>query len=982
MADLKAGSTVGGNLIWNKGSLPFNPVTPNSVYYKTYKVFTENDPPKAAEVDAVSASQGGTFEKQVLSKVAFIVSKSGSPVNGGIYAGDNGASFTDNNIELRSSYGIAIMNQTSGGTTNVGYFDTRLGHLVMQGEGRFNKGVYDTNNRVYSSINRPSPADLGAVSKTGDTLQGLFYLSGSGSSFTFGNAVPLYGTGSDSKRASLIQINGTQIEVGDTANRLLLKSLANPQVQVGNSTYTMYHTGNKPSSADVGLGNVLDARQLKWAGDVNRSGDFEFRNLKLSVDPTNDEHAVRLGYLNDKALVRRGRITNDDWNTITSPGMYDVNAGASGKGPNFPPTSVYGQLNVFVNTSTGKISQVYYVNRAPSELDSKMAWRTGEMKPGGIDWFGWSTVANDTQNNNTFVSRIGDTMTGPLNLTGSATYRHSGKDVLYMTGVDTYVGNFDGAIQLRGKAANGLRYNIGGAAWQVYHEGNKPNNTDIGLDKVTNDPQAPFYTLPSSNSGTRRYFKVATFAGSGFGNHGIVLYITGGVSEGLKTPVSDIVTMSARDYSASTPWTQAEADSRLTVTRTSNSRTTSAMYQYFVSAPNPGTNVLELWIDTNTYTYNSKMQIMFQGGNATVIKENFETVTSLPTNSFKVNVADVFSTQTPPTKAEVGLGNVGNYLAVNKDGDSMGPLTSLTTTTNWLRTTGSANLIPDGAGTTISYNRESNLGRTDFINHNGTTGRGGFVWWTGSGSSFEKAMFLDGSDSRLYPDAITISPKSSDPSFNSLVLKGVQHSPLMIERTGNNGNVSMGFRSGNMPWTYFGRRQDGQMGYGTTPSIDGSDGKLLVDESNFSAQIVKPNPTNASWPSAPQAVTGFKWAPNMAKYDWPVGVQIYQTGGADNGFSGSKGYPGYKANGVPNDENPVDNVLGTLVSFVHSSYRNLQLYSTSGKNDLWFRSMRDGSTAEQATDYAFTRVFTTAQPPSPTDVNAVPMRSTLDFGTF
>lgn len=49
MADLKAGTTVGGNTIWSQANLPLLPAG-NSLTYKGYKIYSENDPPTKAEV--------------------------------------------------------------------------------------------------------------------------------------------------------------------------------------------------------------------------------------------------------------------------------------------------------------------------------------------------------------------------------------------------------------------------------------------------------------------------------------------------------------------------------------------------------------------------------------------------------------------------------------------------------------------------------------------------------------------------------------------------------------------------------------------------------------------------------------------------------------------------------------------------------------------------------------------------------------------
>lgn len=64
MAYLKSGSTVNGHLILTQGSLPITPVG-DSVHYKEFKIFTEHDTPTAEQVDAVSKSKGGSYDKAI-----------------------------------------------------------------------------------------------------------------------------------------------------------------------------------------------------------------------------------------------------------------------------------------------------------------------------------------------------------------------------------------------------------------------------------------------------------------------------------------------------------------------------------------------------------------------------------------------------------------------------------------------------------------------------------------------------------------------------------------------------------------------------------------------------------------------------------------------------------------------------------------------------------------------------------------------------
>lgn len=64
MADLKAGTTIGGTLVWTQGNFPLFP-TGNTLLYKTFKIYSENDKPQADDNDFVSKAKGGTYLNNV-----------------------------------------------------------------------------------------------------------------------------------------------------------------------------------------------------------------------------------------------------------------------------------------------------------------------------------------------------------------------------------------------------------------------------------------------------------------------------------------------------------------------------------------------------------------------------------------------------------------------------------------------------------------------------------------------------------------------------------------------------------------------------------------------------------------------------------------------------------------------------------------------------------------------------------------------------
>lgn len=62
MADLKAGTTVGGNTIWSQANLPLLP-SGNTLTYKGFKVYTENDKPTKAEIGLGNVTNDAQVKK-------------------------------------------------------------------------------------------------------------------------------------------------------------------------------------------------------------------------------------------------------------------------------------------------------------------------------------------------------------------------------------------------------------------------------------------------------------------------------------------------------------------------------------------------------------------------------------------------------------------------------------------------------------------------------------------------------------------------------------------------------------------------------------------------------------------------------------------------------------------------------------------------------------------------------------------------------
>ncbi|WP_447880030.1 phage tail fiber protein [Serratia fonticola] len=125
---------------------------------------TENKP-TARDVDAVSASQGGEFKKEIQASGGVMVANAWQGKPGGIFPGNgDGRTFELCNVDIKSWYGVGFYNTCTGagiqGRTII--MNVREGYLEAKGNIR-GLGLYDTSGRVYSPGNKPTAADVGAL---------------------------------------------------------------------------------------------------------------------------------------------------------------------------------------------------------------------------------------------------------------------------------------------------------------------------------------------------------------------------------------------------------------------------------------------------------------------------------------------------------------------------------------------------------------------------------------------------------------------------------------------------------------------------------------------------------------------------------------------------------------------------------------------------------------------------------------------------
>ncbi len=179
MADLKVGTTVGGQLVWTQGNFPLFP-TGNSLLYRDFTIYSTNDKPKAEDNDFVSKSQGGSYEKAIIIKNSSGAS-SYLQVQGlapGISLSQvNGAgALNGNSYQIFSSVDNLKFVGTSNakGTVELFSWNNTSSTFEIRGSSRLQVAgskYYDTDgNIMYGPQNKPTASDVGALALSGGVL--------------------------------------------------------------------------------------------------------------------------------------------------------------------------------------------------------------------------------------------------------------------------------------------------------------------------------------------------------------------------------------------------------------------------------------------------------------------------------------------------------------------------------------------------------------------------------------------------------------------------------------------------------------------------------------------------------------------------------------------------------------------------------------------------------------------------------------------
>lgn len=306
--------------------------------------------------------------------------------------------------------GTLPVNRGGTGATNVGDARNNLGlgtaAVRNVGEGTGNlleNGAYGLGGNGGKSIKDiTSNADMLTRLKA---YGGTFWRGATKSGVSVQNGLFSHGSGIFMNAGDTM----SAINIDYASARVRVYAANNTDLAAGNVNYNeLYGTANKPSKADVGLGNLTNDTQVKKAGDT-MTGDLTVPNLHASGPGTASVY-VNAGTGNAHVWFRtdsneRGVI----WAT--------------------PNTADLGQINICAKT-TGGTSAGDFSFRSDGRLDVPVAVKIGGAamltKDGNItsgSMFGGNlnnyltSIKNDiTTGDSKQVSKTGDTMTGNLTI--------------------------------------------------------------------------------------------------------------------------------------------------------------------------------------------------------------------------------------------------------------------------------------------------------------------------------------------------------------------------------------------------------------------------------------------------------------------------------------------------------------------------------------------------------------------------------------
>ncbi|HBA3208217.1 TPA: peptidase S74 [Escherichia coli] len=315
------------------------------------------------------------------------------------------------------------------------------------------------------------------------------------------------------------------------------------------------------------------------------------------------------------------------------------------------------------------------------------------------------------------------------------------------------------------------------------------------------------------------YIKIAKLSDPGSNNCHVTLMVTNAGNYGSPYGNIDFIEISARGLPS---LLSADNVSRhLSIRRLGSTGLTDNNQMRYGLVKGDG--FIEVWAFQRAFINGAKVAVLAQTARTELyIPDGFVKQTAAPSGYIEGNVVRIYDQVNKPSKSDVGLGNVTNDAQVKKTGDTMtGDLTIK-------KGTPSVFLRADSGVTALRFYTGDNTERgiiyagpnTDSLGEvriraktaGGTSGGDLVVRHDGRVEVRDLTVAY-----KIKSRTIEIANTDTDSSATTLSIYGVQHTPLVLTRSGSSENVSIGFKLDNMNPKYLGIDTNGDLAFGESP---------------------------------------------------------------------------------------------------------------------------------------------------------------------
>ncbi|MCX2136554.1 prophage tail fiber N-terminal domain-containing protein [Escherichia coli] len=327
------------------------------------------------------------------------------------------------------------------------------------------------------------------------------------------------------------------------------------------------------------------------------------------------------------------------------------------------------------------------------------------------------------------------------------------------------------------------------------------------------------YDWPVVTGNESFYIKIAKLSDPGSNNCHVTLMVTNAGNYGSPYGNIDFIEISARGMPS---LLSADNVSRhLSIRRLGSTGLTDNNQMRYGLVKGDG--FIEVWAFQRAFINGAKVAVLAQTARTELyIPDGFVKQTAAPSGYIEGNVVRIYDQVNKPSKSDVGLGNVTNDAQVKKTGDTMtGDLTIK-------KGTPSVFLRADSGVTALRFYTGDNTERgiiyagpnTDSLGEvriraktaGGTSGGDLIVRHDGRVEVRDLTVAY-----KIKSRTIEIANTDTDSSATTLSIYGVQHTPLVLTRSGSSENVSIGFKLDNMNPKYLGIDTNGDLAFGESP---------------------------------------------------------------------------------------------------------------------------------------------------------------------